>query len=185
MPVAGVIKASDKEQLQVCGAGWHDGRTVLGRRIKEALMPKTELVQMLVDLALNAGIPCDYVLMDTWFIYEPLMKAIRDKGLHVIGMLKQDRRKWYTSPQVADGTSSTLKQLMQSCFKDRRCKGNIYGTKICYTKTGFALKLVFVRSRSKQSEYIVNANTDLDLSDEESISLYARSFSIEGIFRGI
>ena len=72
VPVAGVIKASDKEQLQVCGAGWHDGRTVLGRRIKVALMPKTELVQMLVDLALNAGIPCDYVLMDTWFTYEPL-----------------------------------------------------------------------------------------------------------------
>ena len=72
VPVAEVIKASDKEQLQVWGAGWHDGRTVLGRRIKEALMPKTELVQMLVDLALNAGIPCDYVLMDTWFTYEPL-----------------------------------------------------------------------------------------------------------------
>ncbi len=72
MSVAGVINASDKEQLQVWGAGWHDGRTVLVRRIKETLMPKTELVQMLVDLALNAGIPCDYVLMDTWFTYEPL-----------------------------------------------------------------------------------------------------------------
>lgn len=74
---------------------------------------------------------------------------------------------------------------MQSCFKDRRCKDNIYGTKIRYTKTGFALKLVFIRHRSKQSEYIVIANTDLDLSAEEIISLYARRFSIEGIFRGL
>ncbi len=52
---------------------------------KESLMAKTDAAIVLIERALNAGIQADYVLMDTWFTTEPMIKSILSRGLDVIG----------------------------------------------------------------------------------------------------
>ena len=52
-------------------------------------MAKTDTAILLIERALNAGIQTDYVLMDTWFTTEPMVKSILCRGLDVIGMVKQ------------------------------------------------------------------------------------------------
>lgn len=60
----------------------------------------------MIDQALNAGIQADYVLMDTWFTTEPMIRSILTKGLDVIGMVKQLNQrhpykdKTYTLPEL-------------------------------------------------------------------------------------
>lgn len=56
---------------------------------KESLMAKTDAAVLLIRRALNAGIHADYVLMDTWFTTEPMIRSILAEGLDVIGMVKQ------------------------------------------------------------------------------------------------
>lgn len=43
---------------------------------KESMMYKTDAAILLIKNALNAGIKADYVLMDTWFTTEPMIKEI-------------------------------------------------------------------------------------------------------------
>jgi hypothetical protein len=49
-------------------------------------------VLKLIENALNVGITADYVLMDTWFTNEPMIKGLRNIGLDVIGMVKSNYR---------------------------------------------------------------------------------------------
>ena len=73
---------------------------------KESLMAKTDAAILLIERALNAGIQADYVLMDTWFTTEPMIKSILSRGLDVIGMVKQLNQRYiyhdkaYTLPQL-------------------------------------------------------------------------------------
>ncbi|MDE7282259.1 MAG: hypothetical protein K2N85_01510 [Lachnospiraceae bacterium] len=70
------------------------------------MMAKTYAAVLLIKRALNAGIRSDYVLMDTWFTTEPMIKAVLKEGLDVIGMVKQlkqhynYRGKAYILPQL-------------------------------------------------------------------------------------
>ena len=52
-------------------------------------MAKTDAAILMIKRALHAGIRADYLLMDTWFTTEPMIKSILSKGLDVIGMVKQ------------------------------------------------------------------------------------------------
>ena len=58
------------------------------------MMAKTDAAILLIKRALNAGIRADYVLMDTWFTTEPMIKSVLDTGLGVIGMVKQLKQRY-------------------------------------------------------------------------------------------
>ena len=61
-----------------------------GYKIRKAsMMHKTDAAIQLIRNALTAGIKADYVLMDTWFTTEPMLKEILETGIHAIGMVKQ------------------------------------------------------------------------------------------------
>ena len=61
---------------------------------KESMLAKTEAAVLLIKNALDAGMYADYVLMDTWFTTEPMMRKILELGLDVIGMLKQLKQRY-------------------------------------------------------------------------------------------
>ena len=61
---------------------------------------KTDAAIQLIRNALTAGIKADYVLMDTWFITEPMLKEILNTGIHAIGMVKQLKQRYI--PIMAD-----------------------------------------------------------------------------------
>lgn len=48
---------------------------------KESLMAKTDAAILLIERALNAGVQADYVLLDTWFTTEPMIKSILSRGM--------------------------------------------------------------------------------------------------------
>lgn len=61
---------------------------------KSSMMHKTDAAIQLIRNALTAGIKADYVLMDTWFTTEPILKNILDTGIHAIGMVKQLQQRY-------------------------------------------------------------------------------------------
>ena len=110
---------------------------------KSSMMHITDAAIQLIRNALTAGIKADYVLMDTWFTTEPMLKEILKTGIHAIGMVKQ-LKQCYTY----NGRQYTLPGLKK--FVDFSGAGNIFGSLIVTTKTGIPVKIVFVRNRNKK-----------------------------------
>ena len=143
---------------------------------KESLLPKTEASLLLIKRALEAGICADYVLMDTWFTTEPMIKAILAEGLDVMGMVKQLKQRYNYK-----GRNYTLHELQKFvCFDGAR---NIFGSLCVTTKNGIPVKIVFVRNRNKKSECLYLLSTDCSLSDSEIVRIYGNRWSIECFFK--
>lgn len=65
-----------------------DKRSSGYKRRLEALEAASSIIPDMIERALTAGVPADYVLMDTWFTQQPLIQSIVEIGLDVIGMVK-------------------------------------------------------------------------------------------------
>ena len=143
---------------------------------KESMMHKTDAAILLIKNALNVGIKADYVLMDTWFTTEPMIKEILKTGMDAIGMVKQLKQRY-----TYQGKQYTLPELKKFVrFEGAR---NIFGSLVVTTKTGIPVKIVFVRNRNKKSEclYILSTNTSLE--DAEIVRIYGNRWSIECFFK--
>ena len=148
-----------------------------GYRIrKESMMHKTDAAIRLIENALRAGIKAQYVLMDTWVTTEPMIGAILNTGLDVIGMVKQLKQRY-----TYNGKQYKLQELKKFvCFDGAR---NIFGSLIVTTKTGIPVKIVFVRNRNKKSECLYILSTDTSLSNSEIVRIYGNRWSIECFFK--
>jgi hypothetical protein len=77
-----------------------DKRSPRFKRHLEAMMQKPDVVIKLIKNDLNIGITADYVLMDTWFTNEPMIKELRSIGLNVIGMIKNGNPLQWTAAET-------------------------------------------------------------------------------------
>ena len=143
---------------------------------KESMMHKTDAAILMVKRALSVGIKADYVLMDTWFTTEPMIKELLAIGIDAIGMVKQLKQR-YTF-QKKQYTLHELKKFVK--FNQAK---DIFGSLIVTTKTGIPVKIVFVRNRNKKSECLYILSTDTSLSDAEIVRIYGNRWSIECFFK--
>ncbi len=155
-----------------------DKRTNGYRRRNEAMQKKPEVAIKLIQNALKQGISADYVLMDTWFTNEPMIKNVLNEGLHVIGMVKQLKQKYHYQ-----GHSCDLKELRTLLPKNT--KSDLLGEVIVQTKEEIPVKLVFVKNRNNKREWLAILSTDLALCAEEIIRIYGNRWSIEVFFKSV
>lgn len=153
-----------------------DHRTTGYKVRKESLMQKTDAAVLLIKNTLDAGVKADYVLMDTWFITEPMLKKVLSLGIDTIGMVKQLKQRY-----VYCGRQYTLPELKRFVrFEGGR---NIFGSLAVTTKAGIPVKIVFVRNRNKKSECLYILSTDCSLEDTEIVRIYGNRWSIECFFK--
>ena len=78
-------------------------------------------------MPIQSGIKADYLLMDTWFTTEPMIRSVMDTGLDVIGMVKQLKQRY-----TYKGKKYTLHELKRMVrFEGAR---NIFGSLVVTTK---------------------------------------------------
>lgn len=153
-----------------------DRRTNGYKARKESMMRKTDAAVLLIKNALDAGVQADYVLMDTWFTSEPMLKEICSLGMDTIGLVKQLKQRYtYCDKQY------TLPELRG--FVRFEGAKNIFGSLVVTTKTGIPVKIVFVRNRNKKSECLYILSTNCSLSDAEIVRIYGNRWSIECFFK--
>lgn len=88
MPIDFSFLSSKKSQINGISEKV-DKRSSGYKRRKEALQTAPEQIPSMIERALNAGVEASYVLMDSWFTQQPLIKEITEQGLDVIGMVKK------------------------------------------------------------------------------------------------
>ncbi|XEQ92145.1 IS4 family transposase ISDha5 [Sporomusa carbonis] len=64
------------------------------KRRLEALQKAPEVIPDMIDRTLKSGVNASYVLMDSWFTHAPLIRAVRKRGLDVIGMVKDNNHRY-------------------------------------------------------------------------------------------
>lgn len=153
-----------------------DKRTSGYKRRIESMQKKSDVAVQLIKNTLNQGIEASYVLMDTWFTHEPLIKSCLKEGVDVIGMVKQMKQKY-----SYQGKNYELKELRTMLPKYRN--SNIIGSVLVTTKTGIPVKLVYVKNRNKKQDWLVILSTDCSLSNEEIVRIYGNRWSIEVFFK--
>lgn len=155
-----------------------DKRTNGFKNRMAATMKKPDAAMEMIRSALNAGIPADYILMDTWFTNEPFIARVRDIGLDVIGMLKDNKQMYHYKGKLVN-----LKNLAEN-FVRFDTPTDLLGSVIVRTKKHhIPVKLVFVRNRNKPDEYIIILSTDCSLTDSEIIRRYGYRWSIECCYK--
>src|SRR5699024_3896115 len=93
MPVDFSLLSSKKSQINGISETV-DKRTSGYKRRLEALQTAPEQIPNMIAQAMKSGIDASYVLMDSWFTQQPLIKELTDQGLDVIGMVKKLKQRY-------------------------------------------------------------------------------------------
>ncbi|WP_409342325.1 transposase [Paenibacillus sp. MBLB4367] len=132
----------------------------------------------MLDRAIAAGMTASYTLMDSWFTHAPLIQEVVNRGLHVIGMVKNDNRRY-----IVDGQRLCLKSLYEAAPRVEGKNRNILRLVRTKLAPGIPVTVLFVRHRSKKNEWLAILTTDLTLRAEEIFRINKMRWDIEVFFK--
>lgn len=145
---------------------------------QEALLSAPQVIVAMIDRAIAAGVSASYALMDSWFTHAPLIQEIVSRGLHVIGMVKNDNKRY-----LVDGKRLCLKEFYAASPQVEGKNRNILRCIRTHLVPGIPVMVVFVRHRSKKNEWLAILSTDLTLTPQEVIHIYRMRWDIEVFFK--
>jgi hypothetical protein len=177
IPIDFSLLASLKSQVRGIIAGI-DKRTSGYKRRMEALLPAPQVIPLMIDRALAAGVSASYVLMDSWFTHAPLIQGILERGLDVIGMVKADKKRY-----LIGGKRLSLQDLYFEAIPVEGKRKDVLRSIRTELSPGIPVMIVFVRHRSKKKEWLAILCTDRSLSEEEIIQIYGIRWDIEVFFK--
>lgn len=154
-----------------------DKRTCGYKRRENALQTVPEQIPDMIKRAINNGIKADYVLIDSWFTLPPLVKAIVNQGLDVIGMVKETKQRY-----DVNGKFVYLKQLYQLAQPVQSKKGILRSIHTTMAN-GTPIKVVFIQNKNKKSEWLAILSTDCTLTEQEIVRIYGMRWDIEVFFK--
>jgi hypothetical protein len=144
----------------------------------EALKSVPELIPEMIKWALAHGVMASYVLMDSWFTFAPLIKAITQQGLDAIGMVKKGSQRYRFEKR-----SLSLEELYQVATPVAAGKKGILRSVRVQMMPDIPVLIVFVRHRTKKNEWLAILSTDCELLETEIIQLYGIRWDIEIFFK--
>ena len=151
---------------------------------KMAVKKGTDAASELISDAIEAGIQADYVLFDSWFSYPKVIRAMKEKGLDVVAMVKKSGKIHYRFQEKM----VSCKQIFRQCSHRRGRSRYLLSVpvEVCGPDKDadpIAAKLVFIRNRRDRKEYLVLLSTDTALTEDEIIQLYGKRWDIEVFFK--
>jgi hypothetical protein len=151
-----------------------DKRTVGFRLRTESVKKSSEMLIDLLKQAIGTGIKASFILFDSWFSFPDTILKVLEQGMHVICMLKSMPKIHYGY----NGQKLNLNSLYQAVRKKRgkaKILASVFVT-LGVNQQGEEIKakILFVRYRNRRSSWLALLSTDLNLSDEEIISIYGK-----------
>lgn len=116
--------------------------------------------------------------MDSWFTHARLLQEVIHRGLHAIGMVKNDNKRYLVNRQRL-----CLKSLYKVAPPVEGKSRNILRFIRTELTPGIPVNVMFVRHRSKKKEWIAILSTDLTLTATDIIRIYKMRWDIEVFFK--
>ena len=180
VPVLSYLIDSSRENnlIRMADENNIDNRTTCAKRRKTACKKKTEILISMCRRTVRA-ISASYILMDSWFFSDYLVKKLKELGLQSICLVKSNLQ--FKLEKDSSKSFSPIK-LLKHINGGRLNKSNLITSIIAYTNKNLRVRLVFVKARNSK-DWICIVSTDLNLSPEKVIELYGRRWSIEVAFK--
>ena len=160
-----------------------DNKTPGLRRVKELDQEKPKIAISMIKRAVKNGMLASYVLLDSWFVGDKMIKSIRsikNGAMHVIGMCKIDQRKF-----TLHGKEMNSKGIIARCSRkygkySRKYKSQYFEVVCEYKKN--KVKLVYIKYHNAQN-WTLLLTTDLTIKFVRAMELYQIRWTIEVLFK--
>ncbi|MBW6535985.1 MAG: transposase [Mariniphaga sp.] len=160
-----------------------DSKSPGHKRALELDMKKGEVAVSMLRRAVKNGFIASYVLMDSWFVNDYMIKSIRSikKGaMHLLGMCKIDRRKYLVGNREMNAHQLIVKNQRKNSKYSRKHKSTYISMVVDYK--GEKVRLFFIRYNNAKN-WTLLLTTDLTLSFVRAIELYQIRWTIEVLFK--
>ena len=156
---------------------WSPGKS----RIAELDTDKISATIKMIKRAGKHGIVADYLLVDSWFVCDELVKFVAQSKMvgHLVGQCENDKRKYLYKGLEYSGAA--LKKLLGAKWtRCRTLKMQYIQVDVAYK--GTPLRLFFTRRHGNTSERLL-LTTDQSLSFTKAFDIYAIRWTIEVYFK--
>jgi len=173
-----------------------DKRSSGFKRRLEAVMDAPSVLLSMLDNACDIIRKGSYIVFDSWFCTPPLIREIVKRGLHVTGRLKNDKTHFLFRRNSKDcfvnleQLYGKLKKIPAAVHERLQKTPNILGSfRVCLPSVGeyeaLAVRIVFVKNKSASdaNAWLALLTTDLELTEEEIVRMYAKRWKIEEFFK--
>lgn len=144
------------------------------KRIEELDMSKIDVMLKMFYAAVYRCLSIDYVLVDSWFTCEALIKAVVNEGIHLIGMYKIAKTKFLYRDRLL-----TYSQINNMIGKSRRCRSLKYHYKRADVMYGDIRLTLFFSRQGKRDDWKVLLTTDTSLSFIKLMEYYQIRWTVE------
>lgn len=146
-------------------------------------MKKGDAAVLMLKRAVKNGFIASYVLMDSWFVNDYMIKSIRtikNGAMHLLGMCKLDRRQYLVDKRLLNAHQLITKNERKRSKYSRKYKSTYISLVVDYK--GVKVRLFFIRYNNAKS-WTLLLTTDLTLSFVQAIELYQIRWTIEVLFK--
>jgi hypothetical protein len=153
------------------------------KRVKELDTKKNENAVVLLKRAIKNGFMPSYVLMDSWFVNDYIIKnirAIKNGTMHVLGMCKIDNRKYSVNKKELNVKQIITKNERKNSKHSKKYKSRYISLVVDYK--GETVRLFCIRYHNSKN-WTLLLTTDLSLSFVQAIELYQIRWAIEVLFK--
>jgi hypothetical protein len=153
------------------------------KRVRELDKKKTENAVAMLKRAVKNGFLASYVLMDSWFVNDYMIKGIRNiknGAMHVLGMCKIDKRKYSIGNKELNAHQLITKYDRKEGKYSRKYKSHYIPLLVKYK--GETVRLFFIKYHNSKV-WTLLLTTDLSLSFVSAIELYQIRWTIEILFK--
>jgi hypothetical protein len=152
-------------------------------RIKELDESKVKNMISMLRRAVKNGFKADYVLMDSWFVNDFLIKGIRgikNGSMHVLGLCKMDKRRYSSQGKLLNSKELIVRHERRTKKYSRKYKSHYIPLVVDYK--GQTVKLFFIKYNNA-ANWSLLLTTDLKLNFIQAIERYQIRWSIEVLFK--
>jgi hypothetical protein len=153
------------------------------KRVWELDQKKTDVAISMLKRAVKNGLAASYVLMDSWFVNDGIIKAarsIKNGALHVLGMCKMDKRKYMIAEKELNAAQIITRYERKKGHYSRKYKSHYFTVTALYK--GETVKLFFIKYGNARN-WTLLLGTDLSLDFVKALELYQVRWSIEVLFK--
>lgn len=153
------------------------------KRVREMDAKKTDNAIAMIKRAVKNGFSASYVLMDSWFVNDTVIKGIRainDGAMHIIGMCRIDRRKY-----LLDGKEQNISLLITRFDRKKSKYSRKYKSRyipLVVDYKGVRVKLFCIKYNNAKN-WTLLLTTDLTLSFVQTIETYQIRWTTEVLFK--
>jgi hypothetical protein len=172
-----------KKELKSQFSKKRDAKSPGFKRVEELDMKKGEVAISMLKRAVKNGFLATYVLMDSWFVNDYMIKgvrAIKNGAMHLLGMCKIDTRIYQIGGKELNAHQIIVKYDRSNSKYSRKYKSR-YISLVAHYK-GARVRLFFIKYNNAKS-WTLLLTTDMTLTFVKAIELYQIRWTIEVMFK--